>query len=449
MRRFLPAAIYTLALALALLFPGPWALYALPLGILFLAIAFGVFLEKNRRYFSLLDLLFLHAIVYLWIAPAVAYDFSPQLHPSANFMPVEAGRYFALAIPGVLALLAGGSLALALWQRQEGPALERVEETLRAKPWLPFLLIALGLLGKWLYPVAPAELRALAYFVYWLCLTGSFYLLFLGKKWKWAALTLLYLLYLRWALGSTQAGLPLWTLVFAAMLLFFRYRTRAWVQALAYAGAFALVLLALMVKFDFRAAMRQEGMPGGLKDQLVLFSRTVMQGDSAFFSDYRWTRALDRLNQGYHVAMAIRHTPASEPYAYGETIRRALLGSLVPRALWPDKPVAGGYYMYERFAGQKLNYSANLGPLGEAYANFGMGGAIATMFIYGFLLAAAFAWLGRLALWRWPALLLWLPFLFSALLTMETDFATVLNHLVKGAFFSVAVFWIVFKFLRL
>lgn len=438
---FLPPAVYTLALALALLFPGLWAFYALPLGVLFLAFAFGVFLEKNRRVFSLLDLLFLHTIVYLWIAPAIAYDFAPQLHPSANYMPVDAGRYFALAIPGVLAMLAGGGLALALWQRPEGQALDRVETLLKERPWLPFLLIALGLLGKWLYPMAPAGLRALAYFVYWLCLTGSFYLLFLDKKWKWAALALLYLLYLRWALGSTQAGLPLWTLVFAAMLLFFRYRTRVWVQALAYGGAFALVLLALMVKFDFRAAMRQEGMPGGLEDQLALFSHAVMQGDSTFFSNYRWTRALDRFNQGYHVAMAMKHTPAAEPYARGETIGRALLGSLVPRALWPGKPVAGGHYMYERFAGQKLNYSANLGPLGEAYANFGVGGAVATMFAYGFLLAAAYAWLGRLALWRWPALLLWLPFLFSALLTVETDFATVLNHFVKGAMFALAVIW--------
>ena len=449
MRRLLPTAVYAMALALALLLPGLWAFYALPLGLLFLTFAFGVFLSRNGQYFSLLDLLFLHALIYLWIAPAIAYDFAPQLHPSGNFMPVEAARYFALAIPGTLALLLGGSLALALWQRPEGDALLRLEATLRERPWLPFVLTGLGLAGHALYPIAPAGLRAVAYFVYWLSLTGSFYFLFLDKKWKWVAVAALYAVFLRWSLGSTQAGLPLWTLVFAAVLLFFRYRTRAWIQALAYAAAFALVLLALQVKFDFRAAMKQAGMPKDLPTQTSILSGALMQGDSLFFSSYRWTRALDRFNQGFHIAMAMRHTPAAEPYARGETIGLAVLGAFVPRMLWPGKPRAGGQGMYERFAGEKLSYSANLGPLGEAYVNFGVRGAVGTMLLYGLLLGAAWAWLGRLSLHRWPALLLWLPFIFSALLTMETDFATVLNHLVKSALFSIMAFFVVFKFLRL
>jgi hypothetical protein len=435
---YLPAAVYALCLVASLLAPAWWAHYALPLGLALLAFAFAVFLEKNRRYFSLLDLLFLHALIYQWAAPAIAYDFAHALHESANFMPVAADAYFGLAIPGTLALLLGGNLALALWQREEGPALLRVEEMLRSRPWLPFLLIALGFAGKLLYPLAPPGLRALAYFLFWFCLTGSFYLLFLQSKWKWAALGLLYLVFLRWALGSAQAGLPLWTLVFAALLLFFRHGTAPWKQALLYGGAFSLVMLALLVKFEFRAAMREAGMPKGLPTQIGIFARTIADGD-ALFSSYRLTRALDRFNQGFHVAQAMRHTPAQEPFARGETIRLALLGAMAPRMLWPDKPRAGGHAMYERFAGQKLNYSANLGPLGEAYVNFGVRGAVATMFVFGFLLAAAYAALGQLALRHWPVLLLWLPFIFSALLTLETDFATVLNHGVKSAIFTLLV----------
>jgi hypothetical protein len=437
--RFLPAAVYALCLAASLLAPAWWAHYALPLGLALLAFAFAVFLEKNRRYFSLLDLLFLHALIYQWAAPAIAYDFAHALHESANFMPIAADAYFGLAIPGTLALLLGGNLALALWQREEGPALLRVEEMLRSRPWLPFLLIALGFAGKLLYPLAPPGLRALAYFLFWFCLTGSFYLLFLKSKWKWAALGLLYLVFLRWALGNTQAGLPLWTLVFAALLLFFRHKTQPWKQILAYGAAFALVMLALLVKFEFRSAMREAGMPKNLPAQMALFARTIADGDP-LFSSYRLTRALDRFNQGFHIAKAMRHTPAQEPYARGETIGQAALGALLPRMLWPDKPRAGGHAMYERFAGERLSYSANLGPLGEAYANFGPRGALPAMFAYGFLLAAAWAAMGRLALLRWPAILLWLPFIFSPLLTLETDFATVLNHGVKSVLFTLFIF---------
>jgi hypothetical protein len=375
------------------------------------------------------------------VAPAIAYDFEPWLHPSANYMPVEAGRYFGLAIPGVLALLLGANAALALWQREERPAFERIEATLRDKPWLPFLLVALGFLGAWLYPLAPAGLRAVTYFVYWLCLTGSFYFLFWDGKWKWLILAALYLIFLRWSLGSTQAGLPLWTLVFAALLLLYRHRTPGWKQALLYGAAFALVLLALQVKFDFRTAMRKAGMPKDLPTQVQIFGEAFLQGDSAFFSSYRWTRTLDRFNQGYHVAKAMVHTPAHEPYARGETIGRAALGALVPRLLWPDKPRAGGHDLYERFAGEKLSYSANLGPLGEAYVNFGPRGAVLTLLLYGLLLGAWYAGLARLALRRWPALLLWLPFIFAPLLSLETDFATVLNHGVKATVFAAAMLW--------
>ncbi|MCB9282998.1 MAG: O-antigen polysaccharide polymerase Wzy [Lewinellaceae bacterium] len=439
-QRWLAPVVYACCLLAALLAPGVWTFYALPLGLLLLAFAAGHFLAKNRRYFSLLDLLFFHALVYLWIAPALVYRYAPVLDPDANFMPIEAGRYFGLAIPGVLALLLGANAALAFWQRPEGDALERVEALLRKQPWLPFLLIALGLAGKALFPMAPWSLRALTYFVFWLSLTGSFYLLFLEKKWKWVALAALYLLLLRWSLDSTQAGPPLWALVFAALLLFFRYRVKPWVQLLCYGGAFVLVLLALQVKFDFRTAMRREGMPKDFPSQLAIFSQALFQGDTTFFSPQRWTRSLDRLNQGYHVAMAMRHTPSIEPYAHGETIGQALLGALVPRILWRDKPQAGGHDMYIRFAGQRLSYSANLGPLGEAYVNFGVRGAVVAMLLFGFLLGGWYAGLSRLTR-RWPALLLWLPFIFSAMLSLETDFATVLNHGVKGMVFTGMVFW--------
>ena len=446
--KWLGTAIYALCLLAYFPLAGLWHSFALPLGLLLLLGAFALFLAKNRRFLSLLDFLFFKALVYLWVAPAIAYSFADRLHPESNFMPIEAGAYFSLAIPGVLALLLGADAALALFQKEEGSLMERIEAQLLARPWLPFLLVGLGFAGKILYPYAPLGFRALTNFVFWCSLTGSFYLLFWKNKWKWVALSLLYLLFLRWSLGSTQAGPPLWVLVFAALLLFFKHRTAPWKQAFFYGGAMALVLFALQIKFDFRDAMRRERMPKELPEQIALFSHTLLQGDSTFFSPQRWSRSLDRFNQGYHVAMALKHTPSVEPYARGETIGQALLGALVPRLIWPDKPLAGGHDMYHRFAGQRLSYSANLGPLGETYVNFGRGGAVLGMLLFGFLLAAWYAGLGRLAIRYWPALLLWLPFIFSAMLSLETDFATVLNHGVKATLFTGGA-WGLFRVIKL
>src|SRR5262249_28856942 len=48
-----------------------------------------------------------------------------------------------------------------------------------------------------------------------------------------------------------------------------------------------------------------------------------------------------RLNQNWLVGSALRTTPALIPYEEGETIYAAIL-AIIPRAIWPDKPVTGG-----------------------------------------------------------------------------------------------------------
>lgn len=96
----------------------------------------------------------------------------------------------------------------------------------------------------------------------------------------------------------------------------------------------------------------------------------------------------DRLNQAMLVGAAVVHLEATGDFANGQTVWGAVLG-LVPRALWPEKPVFGGSgAMVSRFTGLEFapGTSVGVGPVLEFYANFATPGILMGFFLIGALL---------------------------------------------------------------
>ena len=152
-----------------------------------------------------------------------------------------------------------------------------------------------------------------------------------------------------------------------------------------------------------------------------------------------------RLNQGWLVAVTMKRVPDRYPFAYGETILNSVEASIIPRFLWPDKPKAGGQENLRRFWGYNIvGYSMNIGPLGEAYANFDVLGGIVYMFFYGLFFNFMLSTILKYSEKR-PTIVLWLPFLFFYAISVETDSLTTMGSLIKGVFFT----WLVFEFYRI
>jgi hypothetical protein len=150
------------------------------------------------------------------------------------------------------------------------------------------------------------------------------------------------------------------------------------------------------------------------------------------------------MNQGWLIAVTMNRVPEKFPFANGETIWESVAASFVPRLLWPDKPEAGGKANLKRFWGFDLKgFSMNIGPIGEAYANFNTTGGIIYMFFYGLFFNLILSTILKLAEKR-PTLILWLPFLFMYTITVESDLLITMNSLLKGVFFT----WIVFRLFR-
>lgn len=121
--------------------------------------------------------------------------------------------------------------------------------------------------------------------------------------------------------------------------------------------------------------------------------------------DFRWfdksdagqLNALDqRLNQNYFVGLAATRIEDGEvDYLYGRSVWEGLL-ALVPRAMWPDKPVFGGSpAIVSEMTGLVLSEetSFGVGNVMEFYINFGIAGLIVGFVLLGWLLG----WLDRMA----------------------------------------------------
>lgn len=102
--------------------------------------------------------------------------------------------------------------------------------------------------------------------------------------------------------------------------------------------------------------------------------------------------ALDkRLNQNYFVGVSAERLDLGQvDFLYGRSLWEGVI-SLIPRALWPDKPVTGGSgSIVADMTGLQLNTNTSwgVGNVMEFYINFGMAGVVAGFLALGFVIGA-------------------------------------------------------------
>lgn len=96
-----------------------------------------------------------------------------------------------------------------------------------------------------------------------------------------------------------------------------------------------------------------------------------------------------RMNQNWLFGIGIERLQRGEvEFARGETVLDAVI-AVIPRALWPDKPMrSGSGGLVSTFTGIEFaeGTSVGIGPIMEVYANFGrVGAVIASLLMGGFL----------------------------------------------------------------
>jgi hypothetical protein len=102
---------------------------------------------------------------------------------------------------------------------------------------------------------------------------------------------------------------------------------------------------------------------------------------------------LVRFNQGWIISRIMDRVPRDVPYARGETVLDAAIYSIVPRALFPEKPEGASTSLFARYTGIQLGPWTTMGltVIGELYANFGAWGGVAMTFVYAWIIGVLFS----------------------------------------------------------
>jgi hypothetical protein len=148
--------------------------------------------------------------------------------------------------------------------------------------------------------------------------------------------------------------------------------------------------------FSNRTAIRKEVWGGApLEARVDVISKIVTEFKWFDATDIKHLKALDaRLNQNQYVGLAaIRLEEGTVDFLYGESVWHGFI-NLIPRALWPGKPVFGGSNdLVRQMTGLSLDLrtSWGVGNVMEFYINFGMPGLVCGFLVLGGLLG----WLDR------------------------------------------------------
>ena len=404
------------------------------------------FLNSLGKRIVILDLTIIMGFLTCLVMPVVFYYFYTKDNPLARlwikYMPISSDDYFSFAVPAMLALAVGLKIPLGRFTVNKHPEvyIENVKRYLMDHSQLGLILIAVGVISGTLDFLAPAGLREVFNLLAHLTFVGVFYVIYSPGKNKRLVVPGVILLMMGQSIATGMFGEFVFILACSLILILLgKHYPMPRKLGIAIVGLF-LVVLIQSIKGEYRKRSWTQG--GGDAGYFVELLAQRVSSPTSFLDPSNLFVTSVRMNQGWLVAMTMKMVPQKHPFGEGEPLLEAVAAAFVPRFLWPDKPEAGGKANLKRFWGFNLvGWSTNIGPLGEAYANFDRFGGIIYMFFYGLFFNMGLSVILKLSERR-PTLVLWLPFLFFTAIAVETDLLSTMGALIKSSMFTLIVFWL-------
>lgn len=401
-------------------------------GIALIIYIFILFITRIGKTIPILEFLLLVSSLQWILGPLIEYN-TPFTHYK-YYMYVPQQEYMGLIVPSLLLF----SFILLKAARRYPLT---IPEDLNLERLIPYALIFLGIgfMAQFIGGFLPSSLS------FFMVILGNFkfigaIILFFSSERKYRSL--FYGILVLLIVTSLQSGffhdLILWS-VFFFMYWSYRVKPSIWMKLAIIGIGFVSMTAIQSIKMQYRAAL-SEGYSGNVA---TLFMNTLFtQYEGGYFQDDEKTQGMNvRLNQGWIISAVMNHTPKKEDFAEGETVKEAILASILPRFLNPDKKKAGGRENFMKYTGLILgeNTSMGISIIGEFYANYGYY-AILAMGIWGLFLMQIWKLLLRQQD-HIPFVLFFLPLLFLQVVKAETELVVVLNHLVKSTIVIFAFFY--------
>ena len=403
------------------------------IGLIIVTIVGYQFYKKLGNSLPILEFMLLIAGLQ-WIIGAIIEYHTPFEHYK-YYMYVTQSTYMGTVVPGYTLFS-----VILLWVSKKYPLkLLKQEDFTQFSPYALIFLIV-GFCARFITNSIPGSLGFLVLIISSFQYIGAIILFFSKVKWHQYVLygSIIILLFSSLSSGFFHDFI-LWSSFFY-MFYAIKYQVSHKTKLMTIGLSFFALIVLQGVKSNYRAALElgYDGSP------IALFVNTIAaQWNSGFFEISENQQGLNiRLNQGWIISAVLDQVPRGQTFANGQTVKEAIIASIFPRFLMPNKKMAGGQENFKKYTGLYLgaNTSMGISVIGEFYANYGKGVTLA-MGIWGLFLGFIWAFLWRTQ-FNNPFIVFFLPLIFLQVVKAETELVVVLNHLVKASIVVFAFFYV-------
>lgn len=401
----------------------------LPKAIVILQLLLGADLMLNSsKEFSFLKVISNLAVFQWLLWPAIYFsDLNPGQVLEITFMQVSEEEYFAFVWPGTICLILGLS-AINLRQIDFSASLQQIRFNPSTQRYLQLAIF--GLLFQFMAPLVPISLRFVFKVLSYLSYVGIAGLILSDHKTTKAKTTLIILILISilGAFRNAMFGEIVYFALLMSLLYFMAYKTSNYLKITFFSILVFTGLFIQLIKMPLRA-LNEQG-ETNLLENLKTINRAGHISIDKLKSDAFMGYSIARFNNGAVISFVMDRVPSKIEYANGNTVTSAILGSFIPRIVWPTKETSGTA-MYLKYTGLKFEgASYGISQLGEAYANFGKRNGIIYMFFMGLTLAF-FAKKILKKCRENPILILYLPILFLHTVKVESELNRSLGFMLR------------------
>ncbi len=412
--------------------------------------SFVYFINGIGKRFNIIEIVAPYATLTWLLMPVIAYQIFNEHNYLANlwksYMKIDKVQYFSYVLPATIAFIIGIRFTFKEKFKDHKALLHYAKHFLKNKEFITILLMVMGLSSYFIQPFVPETFRYIITSFSNLIYVGLFYALFSDFRRKNWIIGIGLGLLLYNVVSTAMYGLFIYTSVLMTLMIVVQRKIHTITK-------YSLLILGILgiffiqsIKNEYRDAAwkNKGGSEGGVSTFSEIVGNKITNPSDIFSPERIWHMSV-RANQGQIVSRVMNYVPKYEPYANGETIIKSIAAAFVPRFLWPDKPRTGGADMVCQFLGDctsaKRGMSYNVGPIGEAYINFGPKGGILFMFIYGLFMKYVYTFALNLC-YKNGRLVFWIPVIFLGFVfTMENDILAAINTITKSALFVFVLFY--------
>ncbi|NET34792.1 MAG: hypothetical protein F6K19_22665 [Cyanothece sp. SIO1E1] len=359
-------------------------------------------------------------------------------------MRVDEVTYFSYTLPATVSLHVGLNLFYPN-RTYVKECFQLIRRKLKSASKIGFYLIIVGYIFYLLSGFAPGSLNFVVVTLAFMRFIGFFYVWLGGSKFTRLAFYLVFIPFI-WSIVKSTIFIDL--IIFSILITtvyVMQNKIPRWkIIAFSLAGIFSIFILQ-SVKYSYRKAVWTNDFQGDRLNLLTdLMLKQVLNLNDLDIKAVG-SNVNIRLNQGWILTGIMENIPANKPIANGSYIEKEVLGLLLPRFLYPEKPTVGDRNKFEQFVGWRLGQgvSMNVGIMGDGYGNFGPRGGILFCFFFGSALGLIFKLFYHLAK-TYPTLPIWGILIFFYSMRAGNEFYIIMNWIIKTSLF-VFIYYFIFE----